>query len=333
MKLLSFALAIVASLNVAAVEEHSLAEAWPSKIHPFYESLEKGSFRNSQNLRISYRYLYKKENQYSLVVLPGQAEPAIKYAELLYDLKALDHNIFIMDHQGQGESERLLPDSQKGHVRYFQDYVTDLKQFVNEVVTPRSETRPLRLLAHSMGGAISLLYLSQNPGVFERAIVNAPMLHINTKPYPESIAYGLSKFLVKVKQGHRYAPGRGPYRPEKDDFETNPFTNSPDRHAATKHINVTWPEQVIGGPTSNWVFQSLKATKQILEIAPMLDLPLLLIQAGNDLIVRTPKQTAFCDLAPTCERKLLPHAKHEILMEKDEDRDKAIGWIKEFLDR
>ena len=41
-----------------------------------------------------------------LVISPGQGEPALKYAELVYDLKDTGYDIFVIDHRGQGASDR-----------------------------------------------------------------------------------------------------------------------------------------------------------------------------------------------------------------------------------
>lgn len=331
MRLLVFFLMIF-SMNAFSVKEENLKEIWATSIHPFYDSLERGSFKNSQGLEISYRYYLKSKDLPSLVVLPGQAEPAMKYAEVLYDLKNTHHNLFIIDHQGQGESDRLLADSQKSHVRYFQDYVNDLKQFVDEVVRVKVPENELRLLAHSMGGAIAVMYLSQYKDDFKRAILNAPMFQINTKPYPDAVAYGLAGFLVKIGRGDKYAPGRGPYLPENDRFDTNPFTNSEVRHSVTRDMNIRWAELVVGGPTSRWVFQSLKATKTFTSLAPKIEIPILIFQAGKDSIVKNPKQDIFCKKAPHCKLKALKDSKHEILMEKDQDRNQVLIGIRTFLE-
>lgn len=331
MKTLFLILSVLLSMNTFAISGDALKVEWEKTLLPFYQGLKSGELKNSQGLKLSYKYLVKSSNKFALVILPGQGEPALKYAEVIYDLRNSGHDLYILDHQGQGLSQRLLKDSQKGHVISFGDYVSDLDLFLRKVVQQHSVGKDLHLLAHSMGGAIGVLYLSENPGVFKKAILNAPMLKINTSPYPEKVARLLGTLLVKIGKGENYAPGKGPYRPSQDHFESNPFTSSLERHSVTKKMNEMFPDLVVGGPTSRWVDQSLKATKFILNKAKDIKIPLLLFQAGLDQIVRTPIQQSFCESAPQCIFVTFPNAQHEILMERDTDRDEALSEIAQFL--
>ena len=61
-------------------------------------------------------------------------------------------------HRGQGRSGRLLADPHLGHVNRFNDYVDDLAAFWQQEVQP-GPWRKRYILAHSMGGAISTLFL------------------------------------------------------------------------------------------------------------------------------------------------------------------------------
>ena len=71
-----------------------------------------------------------------IVVCPGRIESYIKYAELAYDLFHLGFDVLIIDHRGQGLSGRMLPDTHRGHVDNFSDYVDDLAAFWQQEVQP-----------------------------------------------------------------------------------------------------------------------------------------------------------------------------------------------------
>ncbi len=308
-----------------SVPETDLPEVWDSKIAPFFQNMHHGTFKNEQGLTISYAFT-KSNHAKTLVISPGRTEPALKYAELIYDLKN-SFNIFIIDHQGQGSSSRMLSDTHKGHVVEFSHYVADFHQFIETVVKPNT-TKPIFLIAHSMGGAIATRYMNQHPNTFNKAVLVAPMMEMNTSPYSEAVACLYANFLVLTKKGSTYAPGYGPYKPEEDTFEKNVYTHSPERFEVTKNLFVNYPDLIVGGPTARWVRESLEATKKIDKLKVTTEI--LMFQAGIDHIVKPSRQDSFCE-KHACEKILVPEAFHEILMEKDAVRDDVLASIEEFF--
>lgn len=327
-------LAILCSVMVQlafAVPEKNFQESFQNEVSPYFAGAHQRVFINSQGMKLNYLSLVSSKNKKTMVILPGRSEPAIKYAEFIFDLRNEGFNIFILDHQGQGASERLLADSQKGHVRFFSDYKKDLAAWINEVVLPESENHYRVVVAHSMGGAIATLYLAHNSTVFQKAVLSSPMLEVNTKPYSEPVGRILSRVLVAAFMGANYAPDRGPYIAQDDTFEKNEVTHSEARFNMAKAIFVTMPELVVGGPTNRWVNQSLKATKNIDGLAPKISTPILMFQAGMDLIVKPSRQNAFCAKSSNCTMIKFPNAHHEILQETDAMRDEAIEAILKFI--
>ncbi len=319
------------STSLWAVPERGYTQLWADKIFPNFQAMQFGEFTNKEGLVIRFHFSVKPDAKRSLVILPGRAEPAVKYSEVIYDLETADTNVFIMDHQGQGESQRSLPDTHKGYVKSFQNYVADVDQFMTTVVIPESAGKDLYLLAHSMGGGVSVHYLAQHPGVFKKAFLCAPMLKLNTKPYAEIVAKIFAFFLQKTGKATEYAPGKGPYVLEEDTFAKNVVTHSEARFDMMKALFRDYPQLVVGGPTVQWVSTALKATGKIQNLGPKIKIPLFLIQSGNDEYVKNERQNSFCDKAPDCKRVLYPQAYHEMLMEKDEIRDDVMKNIHEFF--
>lgn len=321
---------LLLTTSLWAIPEKDFPEAWIGKAIPHFQKMSSADLINAQGMKIHHYHLIKKENAKTLVIVPGRTEPSIKYAELIYDLRNDGFNIFIIDHQGQGESTRLLRDSNKGHVLNFNDYVRDMDQWMKEIVLPLSKGQPLYLLAHSMGGAISTKYMAKNPKLFVKAVLTSPMMQMNTKPYPEKIAKYYSELLVTIGKGEDYAPDRGPYIPEEDRFEGNEHTHSEVRHSAAKYMFVSWPGLAVEGPSVLWVNRALKATEKIHLEGKKIETPILLLQAGQDLIVKNDRQNTFCSNAK-CTMIKFPDANHEILQESDEMRNKAMKEIHAFL--
>lgn len=309
-----------------SVPESKLPKAWEQTILPHFDSLSRGSLKESH-----YYFSIDPKNKKTMVIVPGRTEPAKKYAELIYDYRLKGVNLFIIDLPGQGNSPRILADSQKGHIEDFNDYVDSLEEFVQDVVVPHSFGTPLYLVAHSMGGAVAVKYLARNPKQFSKVILSAPMLEVYTGPVPESVARNFAKLIVEAGKGESYAPSRGPYDPAADKFESNVVTKSENRYNTKKHLWKNFPELIIAGPTSNWVYQSFKVTKNIQFDAKKIPVPMLLIQAGEDKVVNPGRQNEFCNLAKKCKVITVPGARHEILMEKDEYRNTALKLINEFF--
>ena len=331
MKTLIIALAFLLDSVVYAVPEKDFSQVWSNDVMPYFATGQQRTFINSQGLKLNYFSFVRSRNTKTIVLLPGRTEPAIKYAEFIYDMRAQRTNIYILDHQGQGASERLLTDSHKGYVEHFVDYARDLSGWLDEVVVPETEGQDRYLVAHSMGGTIGTLYLAYGKPLFKKAVLSCPMMEINTRPYKENIGRLLTNILVLAGQGKKYAPDRGPYIPADDTFEKNEVTHSEPRFNMAKALFTTIPSLALGGPTTRWVAQSLKTTKKIDTLAEKIKIPVLMFQSGLDLIVQPERQNTFCEKNSKCKKIHFANAHHEILQETDDLRDQAIEEIKTFI--
>lgn len=308
-----------------AIPEDNFETIWKEEALPYFDSFSKGEGQ-------FYRYYFKTnpENKKVLVIMPGRTEPAKKYAELVYDLRNKGLDLFVIDHRGQGSSPRQIKDPERGYVNHFNDYVKDFTEMMNKAVLANNQNKELYLLAHSMGGAIAVKYLAQHPNTFNKIVLSAPMLQINTAPYSETVAYLYAKVLVLLRKGADYAPGSGPYIEEEDTFENNRVTSSIVRFNANKFLYTDDPHLLVWSPTVKWVFESLKATKHSDQLGHKIESPILLLNAENDQVVKRPRQESFC-LKANCEFVTISQSQHEILMEKDTIRDEALARINDFF--
>jgi lysophospholipase len=314
-----------------AVPEAQFRSIYYSEVIPFFKTQESGSFSNFQGKKVFYSRYQKAGNQKVLVVFPGRTEPRLKYAEFFYDLQNAGFDIFVIDHQGQGDSDRALIDTHKGYVRKFGDYVKDTNQWMNEVVYKAAGDRPIYLLAHSMGGTIATHYLANYSHHIKKVLLTAPMMQVNTAPYTENTARLLTRVLIAVGKATKYAPDRGPYVPDEDTFEANDVTSSPERFEATKYLFVQFPQLTVGGPTTRWVLESLLSTKTIDALASKIKIPVLMYQARKDQIVFPGRQDQFCANSSNCTKISFPESQHEIFQEKDYIRDPAMKTMLDFF--
>lgn len=321
-------LVLVLSLAAFAIPERDYLSVWHKDVLAPLDSVPAQEFVNKQGKKVRYRIYHRGAGLPNIVISPGQSEPMKKYFELVHDFP--DANFYLIDHQGQGESERLLKDREKCHVVSFQDFVKDFTQWMETVVVPETRGEKLYLIAHSMGGAITTRFMETHPDVFHKVAFSAPMYDVYTKPYPGPVARLVAKTLMLAGRGNTYAPGKGPYRPEEDVVGKNKFSHSSDRIEMNKFLFVD-QELGVGGVTVRWVNEAFKATKGIQFVGKKLSMPILLLQATEDQTVKPGKQVEFCALSQHCTLIRMEGAFHEILQEKDLIRDRALALIRKHF--
>ncbi|CAG8947846.1 unnamed protein product [Penicillium salamii] len=144
----------------------------------FWHSREELEFTGVGNLTLRYVRFTSPQHKRVILIVPGRIESYIKYPALAYDLFHCGFDVVILDHRGQGRSDRLLEDSHRGHVAEFTHYVDDLETlYLKEIISGHYQQR--YALAHSMGGAILTLFLARQPQAFHAAALLAPLFGIN----------------------------------------------------------------------------------------------------------------------------------------------------------
>ena len=323
----------------------------------------KTSARN--NVNIYYQVFTKEGSTKAVVISSGRTECMLKYTELIQKLNDDGVSVFIMDHRGQGFSDRLVQnDPDLGHVENFSDYVTDFKKFVDTIVRPAIDSNTeLYLVAHSMGGCIAARYLQESSGnnVFKAAVLSAPMFEINT-PVPGWMAALTTKKLqlfdektqkIKAKfipveaQGASAMPGSQKYNPDLE-FKASTTEEEQRKHFLThdriqfeayrllyktfNNNNNNNKHVTIGRRSNRWFLESYYAGKKAIEQAGRIDIPVLILQATEDSIVTAAGQQNFQqNMGSKCKIEPIVGAYHEPFIESSEYRTKAFDSTREFI--
>jgi lysophospholipase len=340
--LVSSILCVLTVVNVNpsyAVEEASLPAKFHSEVLPYFESARKGSFVGKDGVSIAWRAFPPYTGDTSgafqgakaLVVLNGRSEFMHKYAELVYDLRQSGYAIYLMDHRGQGESGRMLSESQIGHVKNFRDYVDDLGTFVDQVVM-KDNPSEVHVLAHSMGGTIATIYAMEHPTAFRSMVLTGPMYLPNLGKYSECVALAIAGFMNFIGKGTHLAPGRT-LDEWKNPFETNNVTHSQNRFGYALDLLLAHPDEAIGGPTYRWVQQAIKGGRWVRNNAEKFTTPVRILQVGDERIVVPEVENEVCGKAKACEIQHIDGSKHEILMETDAYRNRALSLTLDWIER
>ena len=255
----------------------------------------------------------------TVAIVHGFTENADKFSELIYSLLANHWSVLAWDQRGHGRSwrkEGLENDPSLTHVDKFDEYVRDMEIIVRQRLS--AMPKPWRLFAHSMGGAVSSLFLERNPGVFDRVVLCAPMIAPNLSGVPAP----LGKLICAVPK----ALGRGTKRM----FVSRPYAYPDDfpTSCATDRARFDWyelqrrdnPLFSNNGPTYGWTLEAIGVTDKILAPgAPeKIDAKVRLYTAEDDNQVMPIPQQKFVARLRQGARVLVKGSKHEIYRSTDE---------------
>ena len=303
-------------------------KAYSEKIEAFYDTGKKGTFVGKADVPIYYRIFEQKNTEKVILISSGRTEAAIKYKELIFDLFNNGYSVYIHDHRGQGLSGRMTEDPQMGYIDTFQFYIDDMKSFYENYLKPKNHKKTY-LLAHSMGGAIGMTYLEQNPNDFNAAAFSSPMLGFK----PPACA------VVKVLDGEKpkYAIGESEYKDDKTTFKGNTLTGSEVRYDRMIDAFAKVPKTKLGGATYHWIHKSCQQYDYIFSNIDKIKTPFILFSAENEQIVNPFSHQRFIDaaqkLGKDCIAYEVENAQHELLIEKDEQRIETINEVLDFFSK
>jgi lysophospholipase len=252
----------------------------------------------------------------TVLVCPGRTEFIEKYFETTRELQARGFAVFCIDWRGQGLSGRETNDPLKGHFENFDDPVNDLatalRMFADRL------PRPHIALAHSMGGAIMLRAMQTRRVELDAAAFSAPMWGI---AHLGKFAKSYVRFMASIGAGANFAPGvERKWR--REPFKRNPVTHDQARHVRAQDLLAEEPRLGVSGPTIGWVSAAADTTEGFHQPSALahLRLPILVVSAGQDVLVDNSAQSELAAQFPDCQFVTIANAKHEILMETDDIR-------------
>ena len=119
----------------------------------------------------------------------------------------------MLSHRGMGQSDRLISDHLKIHVESYDDYVQDLRKFVNIVHGEVGDDVPLGLYCVSMGCAMSFTYLSEESAhgrsqPFYGVVAQAPMVKAVYPGFTFEEATAMVNGMIAAGMGEEYMPGQ-----------------------------------------------------------------------------------------------------------------------------
>jgi lysophospholipase len=183
-----------------------------------------------------------------------------------------------------------------------------------------------------LGAAVLATAAHDKAVPFDRIVLDAPMLKINVGQ-PESVKKFAARALDALGFGGMLLPGWGPALNFPHPFEGNKLTSDPVRFARTEAVKVAAPRLAVGGPTIGWMNAALRLCKPFEdpEFARDTHVPCLVLSSGNDRVVDNTATDRYAANLKAGSHIAIPHAAHEVLIERDEFREQYWAAFDAFI--
>ena len=264
----------------------------------------------------------------TVFIVHGFTENAVKYSELIFSLLQNGFNVLAYDQRGHGRSWRdeKVKDVSVTHVKSFNEYEKDL--FCICRAMEGKLPKPWRIFCHSMGGAVSALFLQRHPDVFERAAFCAPMIAINRRGFPFFLMKLIMRTFIAAGKGCQCVFISKPYNGRehfegacatgRERFEW--YSGVKDSHEAF-HNNCA---------SYSWILEALKVSQWLLApgAAKKIACPVNVYSAEDDWEVLVNAQKMFVKKLRQGQIRCIPGSRHEIYRSTDEV---LFPWWREVL--
>ncbi len=320
------------------LREENFREEMINTVEPYLAARRSVRHVKSEPGKRLYCAFYTAEEAKGVVVMShGYTETEEKYYELIsYFLKA-GYHVAMHDHCGHGRSYRLTKkDLCLVHVDSYERYVEDLYK----VATAAKETwpgMPMYLYAHSMGGGVGAAFLAKHPEVFQKAVLNAPMIQPNTGNIPWFATKIIAKYCMKTGMAEEYVIGHHAFVPNTENFATGPCSSEArfDYYQEKRESNELYQ---MSGASYGWINAAIALNAYLIkEGVKNISVPILLFQAeieefvcnkAEEKFVAQVNKNAGKDLATLVH---IAGSKHEIFHAPTEILEPYWSKIENFL--
>ena len=261
---------------------------------------EDGYFTGPGGLEIYHQsWLPDQEARAVFLLVHGMGEHCGRYGNLVDYFVPKGIAVYGLDHPGHGRSG-----GKREFVRTFDDFLKALRRYHKKVVA-QQPGKPVFILGHSMGGTIALEYLAAFQDEFKGVILSSPSLKPAEPPRPviRTACRFLSYFL-----------------PMAGVLKLDPGAISRDRRVVDAYLED--PLTFKGKTPARLILHMLEAMNRIMENAPQLSLPILILQAGMDRLVDPSGAQEFHDRVGSLDKNLHIYDGlfHEVFNEPERER-------------
>ncbi|MDQ0215770.1 lysophospholipase [Oikeobacillus pervagus] len=244
-----------------------------------------------------------------IIMIHGAMEHHGRYWWVAEMWRSSGFHVLMGDLPGQGLSSRR----KRGHIDSFDEYIDEVKTWVQSAA---QYEMPIFLLGHSMGGLIAVRLLQEARLPITGVILSSPCLGIHFTP-PKMLnflSYGLNYLLPSLKVSPRLTIEMATRNKEVQKVDMN------DTLFLTK-VSVRWYRELVHAIDLAFT-----------NISKMPDLPLLIMQGGDDKIVNKEAVKKWFNQLSLTEMhyREWPKLYHEIFSEPE--REDVFEYGKDFVE-
>ena len=244
----------------------------------------------------------------------------------------MGYNVFLYDQRGHGLSGRSNKDRSITHIDDFNHYVNDMDCFVKQVVVPNSNNLPIYIMGHSMGGAVTALYLMRKDNPIKKAILSSPMISPKTHGIPSFFVNIVAKQYGKRNGYNAIFPHSKPFNPNPD------FIKSSDSSEArfTHNFKYRLENEIYQNSSfsNGWITEALKVKRMILNKKNLnkISAPTLIISAENDHVVHQELHIKLAKMLQNSTIVTMPGAKHTVYTASGPVLNKFYETVFDFIE-
>jgi lysophospholipase len=290
-----------------------------------------GTFTTADGASLRWGHLPAENPRAECILVGGFGDFIEKQFETIRDLAARGFSVWCLDWRGQGGSTRPKRWPTRPRARRFDRDAEELALFAANRLSPG---RRHVLIAHSMGGAIALLCLRRHPGLFDAAVLSAPMLGVPIGRTPPTLLRAVTGPVRLAGFGIFRLPGTYRYHPDRPPTPERSRVSSDAERCRVRHAWVSSnPALWLDQPTYGWLDPALSLIVRIgkQRFLAAIKTPILLGSAGRERVVAPAAIARAARFLPDCTLVELPESKHEPFMERDAIRNVWLDRINRFL--
>ncbi len=266
-------------------------------------------FDAGDGLRLFFRRWLVPEAKGLVAVVHGFAEHSGRYGHVVDFLCAAGWSVAIFDCRGHGQSG-----GRRAHIDHFQEYLDDVRSFLDEVKRAGFPGTPI-LLGHSQGGLIAARFAQMLPDSVSGLVLSSPFMGLAMKvPAVKALA---GKAVSKIFPTLAMKTG------------LDPACLSHDRDVVE---NYAADPLVSNIATARWFTEIQQAQEIALHQAGGIHCPLLMLLAGDDRVTSAPaSRNLFAGISSEDKTlKEYPEYYHEVMNEVG--RDKVLADLRSWLE-
>lgn len=267
------------------------------------------SFEGVNKLRIHYQTWEPERSKATVVIAHGLGEHGGRYAEVAEQLVGIGCVVHAIDHRGHGKS-----DGPRAYIDKFANAVADIDTLV-DLAKRRQPAKPLFLLGHSMGGALSVSYAIKHGKKLAGLLLSGPAIALDGAPvYLPPIA----KFLGSVS-------------PKLGMFQVAPDLVSRDAAEVAKYA--TDPLNMHGKVPARTLAEIVRFVEMVPALLPALKVPTLLMHGSDDKLAGVAGSRMILDSISATDKtlKVYDGLYHEIFNELPADRARVFKDMTDWL--